>query len=126
VKRTLRRNRQEFWYSLYEGFETIKNEHGHEIGQKVKYSNPVQAFANISAARGESEAAVFGISIQYDKSMVFAKDEYPIDETTVLFIDTKPELNPDESTDTKHDYVVTCIATSLKYTTVAMSRVDVS
>ena len=126
MQRTLLKNRQEFWYSTHEGTVPIKSPQGFEKGEKAVRNNPIQAFANISAARGDSEAAIFGISLQYDKSMVFAKGEYPIEETTVLFVDRMPIFKSDGTTDTKHDYVVTRIAASLNYTFVAMSKVNVS
>lgn len=131
----LLRNKREFWYSLYEGKEPITNEYGNETGDyKILRSNPKKGFANISAAQGELSTRLFGDTELYDKVIAYEVDAYPIDEYSVLWIDSVPTLDKDEAlaTDkngkivTPYDYIVKKVATSLNNTSVAITKVNVS
>jgi hypothetical protein len=125
VKRLLNRNKREYWFRNYVGLEPIRDEWGNESGEhRIIYSDPVQAFANISAAKGEAEAEVFGNNLQYDKSITLT--DVPFTENCVLFIDRMPVIEDDGTTKTVYDYVVTRIAQSLNYTIVAVSKVNLS
>lgn len=125
--RCMNRNKVRFFYALYEGRESITDEYGNNTGEYiVKYSDPLKFHANISAAMGETQSRQFGESVSYDKVIVMDSDAPAIDEYSILWIDTMPQLNEDGSTTTPYDYVVKKVAKSLNVTSVAVSKVSVS
>ena len=122
--RALRRNRQTFWYSLYEGMTMLQVD-GLYTGEKGKtYSDPVMYKANISAAQGDVEARQFGENISYDRVICMDLTAPPIDEYTRLWVDREPYDGNGNLT--AHDYIVRKVARSLNSVNVAISRVDVS
>ena len=133
--RCLNRNKVKFFYSLYEGRESIKDEYGNATGEyDIKRGKPIKGYANISAAKGETQTRQFGESETYDKIIVMGIDAPPINEYSVLWVDTEPKLNRDGSlvTDeegnaiTPYDYIVKKVAWSLNCVSVAISKVSVS
>lgn len=133
--RCMNRNKVRFFYSLYEGREPIVNEQGRKTGEyKVIRGNPIEGRANISAAKGETQTRQFGENESYDKVIVMDFVKPPIDEYSVLWIDSEPQLNDDGSLAvndegeviTPHDYVVKKVAKSLNCVSIAVSKVTVS
>lgn len=131
----MQRNKSSFFYALYEGKEEIEDDYGNATGEySVKYGNPTHYSANISAAKGETSTRQFGESEDYDKIIVFDNEAPPIDEYSVLWVDTKPSLNEDGSlkkddngnTVTPYDYIVKKVAKSLNVVSIAISKVNVS
>jgi hypothetical protein len=130
----MNRNRVRFFYSLYEGREPIKDEYGNVTGEyDIKRGRPIMAFANISAAKGETQTQQFGESEVYDKVIV-TDNGCPVDEYAVLWVDTEPMLNKDGTlaTDeegyikTPHDYIVKKVAKSLNSVSIAITKVKVN
>ena len=133
--RTVNRNKVPFWYALYDGKKPLYDEYGNETGEyEVSYSNPMISEANISAARGETQTRQFGDDISYDKVIVMGSDAPPINEYSLLWIDTTPELDDqgalarDENDEivTPHDYIVKKGGRSLSAVSYAVSQVTVS
>lgn len=133
--RCLERNKSRFFYALYLGREAVQDEYGNVTGEyKVVYGNPRECRANISAAQGETQTRQFGEDVAYDKVIVMDKDFPPIDEYSVLWVDTEPMLNSngelavDEKGKiiTPHDYIVRKVARSLNFVAFAISKVNVS
>jgi hypothetical protein len=131
----MNRNKVKFFYSLYEGREPITDEYGNVTGEyDVKHGNPTEGYANISAAKGETQTRQFGESETYDKVIVMDNEAPPIDEYSVLWVDTIPQLNEDGSLAvdeegnvlTPHDYIVKKVAKSLNNVSIAISKVNVS
>ena len=92
----MKRNQIPFWYALYTGKQAVVDENNYETGeQKMTYSNPVKSAANISPARGESLARQFGDNVDYDRVMVM--EASPINEYSVLWVETVPQLELDGS-----------------------------
>ena len=124
--RCMVRNKSRFYYASYIGRTEIIDEYGNATGEyKVSYSEPIEKFGNISAAQGEMESRQFGESESYDKVIVLDDINAPIDEHSVLWIDTLPHLNEDGSTDTPHDYMVRRVARGLNGVSIAIGKVDV-
>ena len=132
--RDLNRNKQTLWYALYKGREEIVDSNGFGTGQyKLAYSNPIKTRLNISAARGETTTRQFGEEEYYDKVLVSAVTEFPINEYSVLWIDSVPKLDRDgklvldERGDavTPHDYTVERVARSLNGVSYAVRKVTV-
>ena len=125
--RTLTRNKVRIYYANYRSKTPIKDEYGNLNGEyDISYENPVAVEANVSAARGESTTRQFGEDVRYDRIIVLDNPAFPIKETSILWIDTHPEIAEDGSTKTPHDYIVKQVAPSLNSVSIAVSKVNVS
>lgn len=119
------RNKTSFYYALYTGQTEITDEYGNVTGEySVQYSNPIKILGNVSAAQGETQSRQFGESETYDKVIVLDDPNTPIDEYSILWVDTRPELI-DGVTTTPHDYIVKKVARSLNSVSIAISKVAV-
>lgn len=124
--RGLVRNKIGFYYALYEQKNEIIDEYGNTTGEyEITYRKPVKCKANISAEQGEIQSRQFGDSVIYDRVIVLCDTNIPIDEFSILWIDTLPIINDDGTTDTPHDYIVKKVANSLNVKTLAISKVNV-
>jgi hypothetical protein len=120
------RNKSKFYYASYVGKTEIIDEYGNVTGEYgLSYSKPIQMLGNVSAAQGEIQNRQFGESESYDKVIVLDDRNTPIDEYSILWVDTLPRLNKDGTTDTPHDYVVRRVARGLNGVSIAISKVDV-
>ena len=125
--RCMIRNKRKFYYASYIGETEIADEHGNLSGEyEVSYSKPIEIFANISAAQGEMQNRQFGESERYDKVIVLDDKDTPINEYSILWVDTLPHLNADGYTDTPHDYMVRCVARGLNGVSIAIGKVDIT
>ena len=125
--RCMVRNKSKFYYASYIGKTEIIDEYGNATGEyQVLFGNPIKCFGNISAAQGEMQSRQFGESESYDKVIVLDERNAPIDEHSILWVDTLPHLNEDGTTDTPHDYVITRKAVSLNGVSIAIRKVRVS
>ena len=124
--RCMVRNKTKFYYALYIDKQEIIDEYGNGTGEyEVSHSNPVIALGNVSSAMGETQVRQFGESESYDKVIVLDNKDTPIDEYSVLWVDTLPHLNADGTTNTPHDYIVKKVARSLNSVAIAISKVNV-
>ena len=124
--RTLTRNKIRIYYANYHSKTPLKDEYGNLTGEyRVTYENPVAVMANVSAARGESTTRQFGEDVSYDRIIVLDDPTFPIAETSILWIDTLPEIAEDGTTRTPHDYIVKQVAPSLNSVSIAVSKVTV-
>lgn len=124
--RCMVRNKRTFYYASYIGETEITDEYGNITGEyDLAYENPVMTHGNVSAAQGEIQSRQFGESESYDKVIVLDDKDTPINEYSILWVDTLPHLNDDGSTDTPHDYIVRKLARSLNGVSIAISKVDV-
>ena len=88
--RGLLKNKQTFWYALYQGKKPLYNE-GLRTGEDdIEYSEWKQYSANISPATGQTVVEQFGSSEQYDKIIVTADIDCEIDENTILCLEIDP------------------------------------
>ena len=125
--RTLNRNKIRIYYANYRDKIPLRDEYGNMTGEyKILYDNPIAIMANVSAARGEATTRQFGDDEGYDRILVLDDPNFPITVTSILWIDTPPEISKDGSTDTPHDYIVKQVATSLNSVSIAVSKVTVS
>lgn len=131
------RNKQPFWYALYESTVEDYDEYGNQVGTSESYGNPVQAYANISPAKGDVVTRQFGDDDSYDKVIVTGDRDTPIDEYSVLWIDSEPDIdangalkvNADGEIVTPWDYIVRKVGrglTNYGSTVIAVSKVSVS
>lgn len=131
------RNKQVFWYALYDSTAKQYDDNGCQIGTSVSYGNPVQTSGNISPAKGDVITRQFGDDDRYDKVIVTGDRDTPIDEYSVLWIDSVPELdengaltvNADGEIVTPWDYIVRKVGRGLPNfgsTVIAVSKVTVA
>lgn len=121
--RCLQRNMRRIYYANYVGAEYATKEDADGVviydGEpRVVYSAPVELLANVSPASGNATQDVFGLSLQYDRVVVVDDPNTPIDEASVLWIDTVPREG------VPHDYVVRRVARGLSSAAIAVSRVN--
>lgn len=123
--KTLERNKQKFYYATYTGQAEIMNGDLHTFEYAPSYSAWTECRANISPARGESSADVFGADVSYDRVIVTDDLSCPIDEHTVLCIDIAPNERTQTTDAPIFDYVVTKKAKSLNFIQYAVAKVQV-
>jgi len=122
--RTLERNKTQFYYATFLGKEEIIDAQGRNTGEhRPMYSPWKPCRANISPAKGEGSAEMFGNDIQYDRVIVLDDVNCEIDEYTVLAIDIAPNERSSEIISPIYDYVVTRKAKSLNFVSYAVSKV---
>lgn len=123
--KTMERNKQSFWYLLYDRKVPVTDEDGNETGEETVVYKPVVSFrANVSAATGSSQVEQFGNLAGYDKVIVTDDMTCPVDENTVLFLDKEPEYDDDGRP--LYDYIVKRVAKSLNSISYAVTKVSVS
>lgn len=119
--RTLNRNKQTIYYALYESDTTPVDEYGDPTGEPIpSYSEPVKLRCNVSASRGTAESELFGIDLNYSKTLCVEGTNCPIQEDSILWIGRTPD------NETKHNYVVVAVAVSLNNTVYAVKEVKVT
>ena len=124
--RMLARNKIRIFYANYREKVPLKDEYGNKTGEyDIIYDDPVEIKANVSAARGEATTRQFGEDENYDRVIVLDDPKFPITATSILWIDTLPEIAEDGSTKTPHDYIVKQVAASLNSVSIAVSKVNV-
>lgn len=108
--RSLNKNMQDFYYSLYSEEITVyqRDENGNivyvevdgeripvVIGTQAGYNAPVLFSANISAGKGSAQEAVFGSDVDYTRTISTSDMSCPIDELTRIWIENEPQYNTD-------------------------------
>lgn len=120
------RNKQKFYYALYIDTRELMDEYDNATGEyRVLYGKPIKALGNISSVVGETQIRQFGESERYDKVIVLDNPNTPINEYSILWVDTIPLPNDDGTTNTPHDYEVKRVARSLNSVAITISKVDV-
>lgn len=136
--RSLNKNQQAFRYSTYadqvviyqrdENGEIVYDEIDGElypriIAEKAGYNNPVSFYANISAAKGSSDSEVFGVSLDYTKTISTTDMTLPISETSLIWFETEPIIKDDGTVDeSTADYAVVAVARSLNNVVYAIKK----
>jgi len=122
--RTLDRNKRTFYYATYVGkTELIDKDGNHTAEYAVTYSAWKPCKANISPAKGNSVAELFGNDVNYDRVIVMDDPNLEIDENTVLAIDIAPNERKQTTDVPIFDYVVTRVARSINFVSYAVAKV---
>lgn len=132
--RNCQRNQIRFWYRLYNrnaspvaNTDVVSTTVTYETGEyTLSYLDPVACYGNISPAKGSAQIEYFGNEETYDKVIVTADMNCPIDEHSVLYIERIPIKDLTTDRWNKHDYVVTRVAKSINQIAIAIRKVDVS
>ena len=118
--RTLERNKQLIYYSLYQDKVPLLDEYGNETGEyEITYTLPAPLKINVSPPSGESVNLPFGNLEGYDKILVTNDLSLPIDEQSILWIDDLDTTKP-------HNYEVKKVAKSLNTIQIAVRKVNIS
>ena len=136
--RNLKKNQQRLQYATYlnqitiyerdENGEIIYDEIDGELIPRIKseqagYNSPVSFYANISAAKGTSDSEVFGVSLDYTKTISTSDMTLPISETSLIWFETEPRYNEDGAVDSSSaDYAVVAVARSLNNVVYAIKK----
>ena len=135
--RCLEKNKRRFWYALYLGKEEILDSSGNHTGEyRLLYSDPIESMGNISAGQGYLQTWQFGGSERFDKTIVMDDPFIPIDEYTILWVDSEcveipsnadgDELGNPVRKFTPHDYTVRRVSRSLNVASILAYKVNVS
>lgn len=121
--RTLERNKQDIYYALYVSSSDSTDEYGDYNGEPTAtYSKPEKLEANVSASRGTADSELFGIDLDYSRTICIEDINCPIKEDSVLWIGRVP----DDKGEVKYNYIVKAVAISLNSTVYAIKEVNVS
>lgn len=136
--RSLKKNKQKFYYSTYDGqiTEYYRDSYGNIIydeidgdliprikNERAGYNNPVSFYANISAGKGTSQEEVFGVSLDYTKTISTTDMSLPLDEKSLVWFETEPVYNSDGTVnEASADYSVVGIAKSLNNVVYALKK----
>ena len=122
--RLMKRNQTAIYYCLYKGKEPLLDEDGNETSEyRILYERPVKLMCSVSHATGDAQVNMFGNLDSYDKVLITNDMSCPIDENTVLFVDSKPGYRQGKPA---FDYTVKRVAKSLNTISYAVSKVKVS
>lgn len=96
------------WYSLYNKKIPILDENGDETGDyDIGYGQPVSFEASLSSGKGSVQANVFGVEVNYSRTISTTEMDLPITETSLIWYETEPVLLPDKTVDPESaDYEV--------------------
>ena len=139
---TLNQNKQKLYYALLDNVVPIcetdddgniiyyEDEEGNRIpletgDTKIIYSKPVEFYGNIAMSGGEVEVQEFGLNLaDYEAILVLDKNTLPLTETSLIWQNTKPKFNQDETLDENSaDYKIVKINSSNNYDKYVLSRV---
>ena len=136
--RDCKKNQQELYYSTYSDQITeyyrdsdgniVYDEIDGELIPRIKceragYNNPVPFYSNISAGKGTSQEEVFGVSLDYTKTISTTDMDLPISETSLIWFETEPAYNSDGTVNEESaDYSVVGIAKSLNNVVYALKK----
>lgn len=123
--KSLKREKQEFYYSLFKEKIPIFDIEGYETGDyETGYTAPVSFSANISAGKGSSQEEVFGKELDFTRTISTTDMTCPINEHSLIWIETAPVLKPDGTADPNSaDYTVATLpARSLNSIMIAIKR----
>lgn len=118
------RNKRTVWYALYEGTTEIVDPDGNKTGERLPVYGKVRAMrVNISGTSGltnnnlsgKVEYQPYGQQNMYVMTLNPLPSDCRIDEMSVFWVDTKPVLKEDGTTDTPYDHVIYRIARSLNW-----------
>lgn len=116
---TLAINEIKMYYATFSGRRMAQDSQGQYTSEsELSYSDPVEFWANLSAARGEASTEQFGQDVSYDKVIVSCDMSLPITDTSIIWVDN--------SLDEPNDYIVKKVARSLNVISIAIRKVDVS
>lgn len=106
--RSLKKNKSTLYYALYNEKKEIVDENGDFTGEYiVGYSAPEFFKANLSAGKGSAQADIFGVNVDFTRTISTTDLSLPITETSLVWYETKPKILEDGRADPESaDYKV--------------------
>lgn len=124
--RLARKHERVCFYANYVSKTQTVDADGHKTGEyKLTYTKPKMARFSVGLPSGDVTYNSFGQNLEYDKELKSVDHTLDISESSILWIDTKPTINQDGTTNTPHDYIVKAIRKNLNITAIAVSKVVV-
>lgn len=128
------RNKQLIYYANNMGEQPLMDGDGYYTGETaMMYTNPIPLKINVSEAKSRMDRLgsstyidPYGLELGYNKVLATSDMDCGIEEDSVLWIDKKPVIKQDGSTDTPYDYIMVQVKRSLNNVLYAVKRVDVS
>ena len=136
--RSLKKNMQKLYYSLYSEQITIyeKDNDGNIIydeidgerypriiAERAGYGEPVEFYANISATKGSSDSEVFGVALDYTKTISTTDMTLPVSEMSLVWYETEPVIKDDGTVEeSSADYAVVAVARALNNVVYAIKK----
>ncbi len=113
--RTMSRNKQKIYYANYVSDMSMYDDNGLYTGDtQIGYTEPVEEYVNLSAARGDTVIELFGTDINYSNIIVTDHD-LGMDEHSILWIDRE--------TTEPYNYIVVRVAKTLNSFAYAINKV---
>ena len=128
--RIMHRSAKSVWYRLYVTDPdpiTITDEWGNLVetgASRIGYADPAELVASVSPATGVSNVEQFGDVENYDHVIVTDDMTCPIDEHSLIYIDSVPAFSG--GLWSPHNYVVVRVAKSVNVISIAVRKVDVT
>ncbi|RGC24864.1 hypothetical protein DWX41_20865 [Hungatella hathewayi] len=98
--RSLKKNKSTLYYALYNEKKEIVDENGDFTGEYiVGYSAPEFFNANLSAGKGSAQADIFGVNVDFTRTISTTDLSLPITETSLVWYETEPKLLKDGTAD---------------------------
>lgn len=116
----LNRNKQVFYYCLYNGKTEITQDSLPTGEYTVTYKKAELIRGNISSSIGETQIELFGNFNDYEKVIIVDDPNCPINENSVLFIDVTPTYTDNIP---NFNYIVNKVAKTLNFVAYAVSKV---
>ena len=136
--RSLKKNKQKLHFAIYDCHVTeyFRDSDGNIIcdeidgeqiprikGERAVYSGPFIFYVNISAGKGTAQEEVFGVSLDYTKTISTTDMSLPLDEKGLVWFETEPTYNSDGTVNEESaDYSVVGIARSLNNVVYALKK----
>jgi len=139
--RMARINKQHFKYALFEGKQPVYeyDSDGNKIVDYVdsdgttyyvqtgetemKYTAPKEIFANLSMNAGDVQVTEYGIdNTSYDAVVVYLLNEYPLTETSLVWVETEPVIVNGNVDPNSADYRVASVKPSINYTKLLLRK----
>ena len=121
----MKRNLQTIYYATFSDEATVYDEDSLETGEHtLAYATPVALECSVSPEGGTAQTESFGVLDAYSRVVITENMSCPIDEETVLFVDTAPPANSGDPF--VYDYIVKRVRKSLNFIAYLIHKVDIS
>jgi hypothetical protein len=98
MRRNCKKNQRKMYYALYGNKTMIYDDDGNPtLEYEIGYYAPVVFYASLSTGKSDSEESPFGNTLDYDRTIITTDMNLPVDENSLIWVKSVPEINPDGS-----------------------------
>lgn len=95
------------WYALYNNKKMMYDDDGRPtLETQPGYEPPVAFSANISSGKSDAEEQPFGSNVMYDRIILTHDMDCPINEHSLVWVNSEPKLHEGEVDPQSADYEV--------------------